>query len=80
MKSANTAIVQEPPLQDCGRDVSGTIIQTKEHFPEKFADVVHNEYQGSDGVTDNEDFDVSEFGWEGASDDCALNKGFRKCV
>ena len=49
-------------------------------FPEKIADVVHNEYQGSDGVTDNEDFDESEFGWGGASDDCALNKGFQKCV
>ena len=49
-------------------------------FPEKIADVVHNEYQGSDGVTDNEDFDESEFGREGTSDDCALNKGFRKFV
>ena len=35
----------------------------------KIADVVHNEYQGSDDETDNEDFDESEFGWEGASDD-----------
>ena len=36
---------------------------------EKVADVVHNEYQGSDDVIDDEDFDESEFGWEGASDD-----------
>ena len=34
MKSANTAIVQEPPLQDCGGNVSGNIIWTNEHFPE----------------------------------------------
>ena len=80
MKSANTAIVHEPPLQDCGRDVSDNIIWTNEHCPEKIADAVHNEYQGSDGVTDNEDFDESEFGREGTSDDCALNKDFRKFV
>ena len=80
MKSANTAIVQEPPLQDCGWDVSGNIIWTNEHFPEKIADVVHNEYQGSDDVIDNEDFNESELEWEGASDDSALNKSFRKFV
>ena len=36
---------------------------------EKIADVVHSEYQGSDDAIDDEDFDESEFGWEGASDD-----------
>ena len=56
MKSANTAIVQEPPLQDCGWDISGNIIWEDEHFPEKIADFVHNEYQGSDDVIGNEDF------------------------
>ena len=60
MKSANTAIVQEPPLQDFGWNVSGNIIWTNEHFPEKIVDVVHNEYQGSDDVIDNEDFNESE--------------------
>ena len=62
MKRANTAIVQEPPLQDCSWDVTGNIIWANEHFPEKIANVVYNEYQGSDDVTDNEDFDESEFG------------------
>ena len=56
IKSANTAIVQEPPLQDCGWDRSGNSIWADEHFPEKIADVVHNEYQGSDDVIGNEDF------------------------
>ena len=79
MKSANTAIVQELQLQDCGSDVSGNIIWKNENFPEKIV-VVHNEYQGSDDVTDNEDFNESEFEWEGTSDDSALNKGFRKFV
>ena len=65
MKSANTAIVQEPPLQDCDWDISGNIIQANEHFSEKIADVVHNEYQGSDDLLENEDFDKSEFVWEG---------------
>ena len=46
MKSANTAIVQEPPLQDCFWNVSGNIICPNEHFPEKNADIVHNEHQG----------------------------------
>ena len=80
MKSANAAIVQEPPLQDCSWDVSGNIIWTNEHFPEKIPDVFHNEYQGSDDVIDNEDFNESEFEWEGPSEDSALNKGFRKFV
>ena len=80
MKKANTAINQEPPLQDCGWDISANIIWTNEHFPEKIADVVHNEYQDSDDVIDNEDFNESEFEWEGAYEDSALNKGFRKFV
>ena len=63
-----------------GWDVSGNIIWANEHFPEKVFDVAHNEYQGSDDVIDIEKFNESEFGWEGASDDCALNKGFRKFV
>ena len=50
MKKANTAINQEPPLQDCGWDINARIIWTNEHFPEKIADVVHNEYQDSDDV------------------------------
>ena len=79
MKSANTAIIKEPLPQDCSWDVSGNIIWTNEHFPEKIA-VVHNEYQGSDDVIDNEDFNESEFEWESASDDSALKKGFRKFV
>ena len=49
-------------------------------FLKKIADVVHNEYQGSDDVIDNEDFNESELEWEGASDDSALNKYFRKFV
>ena len=56
MKSANTAIVQEPPLQDCSWDRSDNSIWADEHFPEKIADVVHNEYQSSDDVIGNEDF------------------------
>ena len=46
MKSANTAIVQEPTLQGCGWDVSGNIIWANEHSPEKIAYVANNEYQG----------------------------------
>ena len=75
IKSGNTAIVQDPLLRYCGWDISGNIIWANEQFPEKIADA-HNEYQGSDDVIDNEEFDESEFGWEGASDDSALNKGF----
>ena len=44
MKRENTAIVQEPHLRDCGWDVTGNIIWVNEHFPEKIANVVHNEY------------------------------------
>ena len=58
MKRANTAIV-----------LTGNNIWAIEYFPEKIADVVHNEYQGSDDVVDNEVFDELKFGWEGASDD-----------
>ena len=38
------------------------------HFPEKIANVFHNEYQGSDDVIDDKDFDESEFTGEEASD------------
>ena len=69
MKRANTAIVYKPPFQDCGWDVTDNIIWENEHFPEKIADVVHNEYQGSDDVTYDIDSDESEVGWEGTSDD-----------
>ena len=65
MKRANIAIVHEPPLQDCGWDVTGSIIWANE----KIADVVHNGYQDSDDVIDDEDYDESESRWEGASDD-----------
>ena len=68
MKRPNTAVVQEPPLQDSGWDVTGNSIWENEHFYEKIVDVVHSEYQGSADVIDDEDFDESEFGWEG--DDC----------
>ena len=61
MKNANAAIVQEPPLQDCGWDIRGNIILANEHFSGKIADVVHNEYQDSDDLIENEDFDKSEF-------------------
>lgn len=36
---------------------------------EKIVDIVHNQYQSSDDVTDDENFDESELGWEGASED-----------
>ena len=55
-KKCKYCIVQESPLQDCGWDRSGNSIWADEHFPEKIADVVHNEYQGSDDVIGNEDF------------------------
>ena len=60
MKRANIAIVQQ--------DVTGNIICANEHFPKKFADVVHNGYQGSDDVVDDEDFDESEFWLENAGE------------
>ena len=69
MKRANTAVVQEPPVQDSGQYVTGNSIWEYEHFHEKIVDVVHNEYQGSDDVIDDEDFDESEFGWEGDDGD-----------
>ena len=69
MKRANIAIVQEPALQDCVWDVTGNIIWATEHFPEKNIQVIYNECQDSDDVIDDEDFDESEFEWEGASND-----------
>ena len=45
--------------------LTGNSIWENEHFHEKIVDVVHKEYQGSDDVIDDEDFDESEFGWEG---------------
>ena len=36
---------------------------------EKIVDIIHNQYQGFGDVTDDEDFDESELGWEGASED-----------
>ena len=69
MKRANTAIVQQPHLQDSGCDVTGNSIWENENFCEKIVDVGHNEYQGSDDVTDDEDFDKSEFGQEGDNGD-----------
>ena len=35
MKQANIAIVQEPPLLDCGWDLTGNIIWANEHFLKK---------------------------------------------
>ena len=57
MKSANTAIVQEPTLQGCGWDVSGNIIWANEHSPEKIADVAHKEYQGRLKIFMNQNMD-----------------------
>ena len=57
MKSANTAIDQEPTLQGFGWDVSGNIIWTNKHSPEKIADVAHNEYQGRLKIFMNQNMD-----------------------
>ena len=57
MKSANTVIVQELTLQGCGWDVSGKIIWTNEHSPEKITDVAHNQYQGRLKIFMNQNMD-----------------------
>lgn len=64
MKHRNTAIVQEPYLQDCTSDGTENISCSNKYFPEKIVDIVQDQYQDSDDTTDEKYFDKSEFEWE----------------